>query len=1271
MGIIRFLGYFATMTAAYKCQFCSGKFTSVIILAKHNRIHSHTRNITYLCPIQECRRSFKVYSSFRVHVYSHFSSSLKTSSTLHSTELFECSVEHCKEKFSNLKLLCKHLRNHLRGKIKVECPYPSCKYASSVLSTFTAHVSRTHFYSKFNDKNEVNCDTEVDLKHDSDYFKPNPSCEMNESLKPKGINEPSSASSSTCSYNAEEFIKMANMFLLKLKIKHHVPNLVIDDVVKSFYDFNEYNYVYMKNSFMDKFEKLNINVNDANEILKKNLFDEAFDPDFGALRTPHARNEYIKKTLKFVPPKELMFGRNDEGTMMKAHYVPLKKSLQALFSNESVRRQFNISRPKNVGTNIYKDFCDGAVSKQLDFLHSGNYIKIILYQDAFENCNVLGSARKTHKINGIYYTLANFQPQHRSKVEPYQLLMLIKDSVLKCVEPAKVFAPFISEMKELFNDGYNLGFEANIKGSLLCILGDNLGSHYIGGFNESFSSNYFCRFCLLTRQEFLSGNNNAVLRTCQNYDEACDVIEEAGSAFQGIKMCSVMNKIPGFHVCKPGLPPCLAHDVFEGIVRYDLFRIIKYLCEVVEWIHIGDLNIAIKSFKYKSSEALDKPPYINLKSDKLIGHSVQNKNLLNNLSLIMFNHIVDENDVMWQNYLLLKCIVSYICSPCINIDQTYYLEYLVEKYTQAVADCEYLNKRPKLHYLWHYGDLIRKFGPLQRSNTLRMEQNHQFFKRTIVRGGNYKNVTKSAAYKHQQLQAYILESPLFVDDNFDKAFKLNPMLCENSLINKIKKLGIDINKSLAAEQCIIKCIKYCEDDFIIVSHLTGIVYFGKLKLVLVFEEKYFFVCSIFEGLYVNSHDLYKILSKNNIEVIPYDNISDPFPLQAYKIESNFYISLKFCLLDEMADLSCSSPNVVSVEEILKSSLPTCNDDQLKQYLHICTEVMGAEELEDLKLITQAQFENHGIKLCHAIKLRNYVLSFGDQSKNLTTELNFSGTEISAVSTPKRLRDNGAWAMNFQIPWLKMPAYIKIKLETNKKVTETEKLEIIRIICNEMKGSCPYASMTSVDMVCKSIVEKYPETFIERNYNGEVNGSGYGKLKLQIYNRMRNEAKKLYGSMKDESRSVTEIDPENFEKMEEIMELLKKRNQEQDVELDTGTLLKQCFPLIKKQIKNNNVVKLSENRPHLFCGTENIQNLFEDITGKIFQIDPLMPKHVIDSIREIKKYRTTEVQECVANLENNVNISQSLVPYKTALYPILISTFKDEQTEVFHIQNVSY
>lgn len=41
-----------------------------------------------------------------------------------------------------------------------------------------------------------------------------------------------------------------------------------------------------------------------------------------------------------------------------------------------------------------------------------------------------------------------------------------------------------------------------LKGTVQCVVADNLGAHSIAGFVENFTGSYVCRFCTAERSEF-------------------------------------------------------------------------------------------------------------------------------------------------------------------------------------------------------------------------------------------------------------------------------------------------------------------------------------------------------------------------------------------------------------------------------------------------------------------------------------------------------------------------------------------------------------------------------------------------------------------------------------------------------------------------------------------------------------------------------------------------------------------------------------------------
>lgn len=100
----------------------------------------------------------------------------------------------------------------------------------------------------------------------------------------------------------------------------------------------------------------------------------------------------------------------------------------------------------------------------------------------------------TYKCVGFYFLLGNLSPKCRSKVDAIQLAFIVKESDLKYFGPAEVLKDLLNELSELANTGIQYKNET-LPVVTLHMCGDNLGQHYIGGFLESFTGEYYCRFC--------------------------------------------------------------------------------------------------------------------------------------------------------------------------------------------------------------------------------------------------------------------------------------------------------------------------------------------------------------------------------------------------------------------------------------------------------------------------------------------------------------------------------------------------------------------------------------------------------------------------------------------------------------------------------------------------------------------------------------------------------------------------------------------------------
>lgn len=332
---------------------------------------------------------------------------------------------------------------------------------------------------------------------------------------------------------------------------------------------------------------------------------------------------------------------------------------------------------------VLEDVSDGQnVKDNLLIQQCPSSLSLMLYQDSFEVVNPLGSGKKKHKILAMYMTLGEISPHNRSSVDGMQLVLLCRDTDLKTFGHNKVFSSLIADLKDLEETGILVEDGNMIKAALIAILGDNLGSHCIGGFTENFScSKNFCRYCLVDRESFKKDPLALGLkRTADNYKDSVETLPTTDQyVVNGIKFNSVFNSLKYFHVCS-GLPPCLGHDLFEGVVSSDLMLYLDTLVRVEKHFTFNDLNRAITKFKHLGSDALSKPCEVKT-GQKLGSSAAQNWCLLQLFPLYIGEKIKDPVDnEAWQLCLKLRHIVELVCAPEISHNDIAYLKILIEEY---------------------------------------------------------------------------------------------------------------------------------------------------------------------------------------------------------------------------------------------------------------------------------------------------------------------------------------------------------------------------------------------------------------------------------------------------------------------------------------------------------------------------------------------------------------------------------------------------------------
>lgn len=113
----------------------------------------------------------------------------------------------------------------------------------------------------------------------------------------------------------------------------------------------------------------------------------------------------------------------------------------------------------------------------------------------------------------------------------------------------------------------------------------------------------------------------------------------------------MFNKLNYYHVCLPGLPPCLGRDVLEGVLSYDVKLFLDYLINE-KWFSYKLLNRRIDIFEYSVEDQRDKLCSILPNSSKLSGGACQLWNFLRLLPLLIHDKIDDIEDDVWISILL-------------------------------------------------------------------------------------------------------------------------------------------------------------------------------------------------------------------------------------------------------------------------------------------------------------------------------------------------------------------------------------------------------------------------------------------------------------------------------------------------------------------------------------------------------------------------------------------------------------------------------------------
>lgn len=512
--------------------------------------------------------------------------------------------------------------------------------------------------------------------------------------------------------------------------------------------------------------------------------------------------------------------------------------------------------------------------------------------------NPLGS--HVCKVVTMYASIPCLPPECCSLLDNH-FLVLIYESYLRGDKLQEVYRPVIDELTFLETEGIEIQTAEGPKRVffLLGLLqGDNLGLHGMLGLVESFSANYYCRFCTMHKSEC---TNSFVLRpelarTIESYER--DLLSNNSVVNSGIKEPCPFNVIPSFHAMSNFVLDEM-HDFREGIAHFDMVHILNNLTEGEHReFDLLFFNERIRMFDYGPIDGRNKPNMIrenDLRTSKKLRMTASEMTcLVLRLGVIVGDLVNNRDNPYWKLYLLLREIFDFTLAKKITKDSIAAFETLIADHNRfRLEECK-LSGKPKLHFGLHVPQVCSEIGPLVHVSSMRHEAKHTHLTAPASGTRSRVNIALTLARKHQLAMAYRL-------------LKNDRIIPPTKISNKFKRLRVnELEYPIPLELMEydnLKCFKWIEYKGTVFQRkmvvITGTkelhLMFGEIEEIICGElHEPFIVCKRLHNIGFNDHVwAYQVERTNEQLCIKITDLYDPLPVGLHIMATGeLYIGLR-------------------------------------------------------------------------------------------------------------------------------------------------------------------------------------------------------------------------------------------------------------------------------------------------------------------------------------------------------------------------------------------
>lgn len=141
---------------------------------------------------------------------------------------------------------------------------------------------------------------------------------------------------------------------------------------------------------------------------------------------------------------------------------------------------------------------------------------------------------------------------------------------------------------------------------------------------------------------------------------------------------------------------------------------------------------------------------LNLKSESAIKQTgAQMGCLIQNFPFILGDVDIHET-LHWKLFILLREVCSIVFAPVVTRGLAVFLKQLIIDHHKLFKEIyPHKNLIPTYHFMMHYPSMMIRFGPFSKLWCMRFEAKHNLLKRQAHAVCNFRNISKTLAYKNQ------------------------------------------------------------------------------------------------------------------------------------------------------------------------------------------------------------------------------------------------------------------------------------------------------------------------------------------------------------------------------------------------------------------------------------------------------------------------------------------------------------------------------------------